>query len=199
MLTNLCYVWAFFAVLLALPNVWKLIKRKTTFQELKKQAENNPKYFNLSVGLINILVAIILILDNPSFSQLIRIHDIEKMPEGTYCFYVELNSNGKTYVVPASVIKEHNDNSEIYSLRKVVFTNGDQIHFDSERIHINSQTRINSTQGDAYYCTLLNQHAYSPYITETNDINVWDLLFLVFVEGCCLFFASIFLFRPKKN
>lgn len=130
------------------------------------------------------------IITSTAIHQLVGVHNLQLKPEGTYCFYVEANRYGaNTYVLPAQVRVEK-DTEEVsegkkrtftyYYIEKVFFSNGGWLDTEeSEPTEINESTYYYDYDADdEWELVLLNEHAYSPYVPETNNADWLDITFL---------------------
>lgn len=130
------------------------------------------------------------LITNTAVHQLVGIHNLNLKPEGTYCFYVEAHRyGGKTYTLPAqiSVEKETVEVSEeksktytYYYIEKVFFSNGGWLDTsDNESVKIGESAHHWTADGEEWELTLLNEHAFSPSVTETNNATEIDIAFLL--------------------
>ena len=148
------------------------------------------------------------IITSTTVHQLIGIHNLEIKPEGTYCFYVEATrSGGKTYTLPAQirVEKETEEVAEgksrtytYYYVEKVFFSNGGWLDFEHEdSVDINDTTLMCNDE-DEWRIRLLNEHAYSPYVTETSNAESDDIAWM-FVETIPVLFLLCACLIPLKE
>ena len=180
-----CWLLLFF-------ELWKVIKHVTRKEwipfrsfvnDIKSQALGTAGRFSKPILIIALAGSVV---TSTAVHQLVGVHDLRLKPRGTYCFYVEAsNKNGKTYTLPAEIRVEietedvGNDKWEThkyYYIEKVFFSNGGWLDVSD-----NSPTEI----GDASYyyvrnaeedwkLTLLNEHAYTPHVAETNNATPAD-------------------------
>ena len=150
---------------------------KEWISDIKYEVQNFAGNFT-NVFLIISLIATL--LTNTAIHQLVGIHNLKLKPEGTYCFYVEAHRyGGKTYTLPAQirVEKETDEVSEgktrtytYYYIEKVFFSNGGWLDAeDYEPDSINEPSYHYESKGDGWELVLLNEHAYSPNVEETNN------------------------------
>lgn len=129
------------------------------------------------------------LLTNAAVHQIVGVHNLKIKPAGTYCFYVEASRfDGKTYTVPAEVkiekeTEEVGDNKErtytYYYIKRLFFSNGTEIEIDVwDSVQINKATYHTDSNGGEWELTLLNKHAYSPQIEETNNASWFDITIL---------------------
>lgn len=122
--------------------------------------------------------------------QIVGIHNLELKSSGTYCFFVEAKrAGGTSYVLPAQIrvepeTYEYSDGKTKtyinYYIEKVCFSNGSILEIDDpEDIGINETVYYSAPNGDEWALTLLNKHAYSPYVIETNKATPLAITYLV--------------------
>lgn len=159
--------------------------------------------------IILIISSIALLVTNTTIHQFVGINNLELKPEGTYCFYVEATSNsGKNYTLPAQ-IRIEKESEEVgegkertytyYYIEKVVFSNGGYLNTeDLESVKINEATYFYDNDDNEWELVLLNEHAYSPDIKETNNATWFDITFLS-LEIISISILLYALFKNKKN
>lgn len=210
MIEAFAYLWAFFSSLLGLEGLCEVFKGKTSFRNLQANRSCGSKLGDIALGLVNIFIAFYCVFADSSLLELVGVQDLERKPEGTYCFYVELSTKTKTYTVPAEIHKTidiyeardgDTERNVRYYLNKVVFTNGNEIWFDDEVVP-NDVVYVYSSRDEEYTCKLLNKHAYSPQIEETDIFDFRDVVSLVllpFIFVGCLFTAAVQLVPMKEQ
>ena len=143
---------------------------------------------NLTKNLI-IISSVALLLTSPTIHQLVGINNIKLKPEGTYCFYVEAKKQGeKTYTLPAKIRieeerEEVSENKEriyrFYYIEKVYFPNGGWLDTeDLDEVELNEASYFYDDNDDEWELTLLNEHAYTPEVAETNNATWIQIVFL---------------------
>lgn len=144
---------------------------------------------NISTGLL-VISLVGALITNTAVHQMVGIHNLELLPEGTYCFYVQAcQYGGKTYTLPAQIeiekesVEVSDEKSKTYTyyyIEKVYFSNGGYIDADDgEHDRIGKTSYLYDSNDDEWELVLLNEHAYSPYISETNNAQWIDILFLM--------------------
>lgn len=139
--------------------------------------------------LVLIVSAIALLLTNTTIHQFVGINNLKLKPEGTYCFYVEATRNyGKTYTLPAQIRieKERDEVGEgkertytYYYIEKVIFSNGGYLDTENlDRVEINEASYFYDNEDNEWELVLLNEHAYSPNVKETNNATWFGITFL---------------------
>ena len=172
---------------------WEVIKNRTS-----KESFSIKRYVkeinNQTLGVLGsfakpiLIVALIAnIVTDTTVHQLVGVHSLPSKPTGTYCFYVEASRyGGKTYTLPAEIRVEietedvGNDKTETrkcYYIEKVFFSNGGWLDTaDLYSIEINETVHFcDYDTDDEWKLTLINKHAYTPYVTETDNATPADV------------------------
>ena len=184
-----------FSILILIYYIWVGIKQKLSFSEwtslIKYENSNLLGHYS---QIILIIAAVAMLITNTAVHQLVGVNNLELKPEGTYCFYVEATRDGgKTYTLPAQIRieKETDEVAEgktrtytYYHIEKVFFSNGGYLDtVDTDPVEINKSTYYYDGEND-WSLVLLNEHAYSPNVEETNNATWPELLFLIFESAC---------------
>jgi hypothetical protein len=196
--------------------VWKAVKslfrrEKLSFADWAGAMKNEILGFagNISIPLL-IISLLATLITNTAIHQLVGIHNLHLKPEGTYCFYVEAHRYGaKTYTLPAQIriAKETEEVSEgkertftYYYIEKVFFSNGGWLEAEcDEPVDIGeSSSHYDSDTDDEWELTLLNEHAYSPYVTETNNADWLDVVFML-IDVIPIAFSLYILCRREQH
>lgn len=151
-----------------------------------------------------LLVILASLITSQAVHQLVGIHNLELKPEGTYCFYVEAtNEKGKTYVLPAEidVVIEYADQvSKEYYVKTVYFSNGGYLEtYDMDPLEIGDHSWHETYDGDEWKIRLLNKHAYSPEVEETNNAAPSDIAYLIVELLIPAFFLFALLYKRKPK
>ena len=123
------------------------------------------------------------ILSYPGFHQLIGLHNLEFEETGTHCYFVTISNEKHSYTLPAeiSIEEESTDTSHKirrYYIEKVYFSNGGFLQFDErDYVQIGKTYSFYDQDEQLWDCVLLNQHAFSPYIQETNHAPWYSVVF----------------------
>lgn len=173
---------------------WEAIKNKTSKESFSikryvKEIKNQTLGVAGSFAKPILIVALIAnIVTDTTVHQLVGVHSLPLKPTGTYCFYVEASRyGGKTYTLPAEIRVETenedvgNDKLETrkcYYIEKVFFSNGGWLDtVDLRSVGINETVHFcDYDTDDEWKLTLLNEHAYTPYATETDNATPTDVL-----------------------
>lgn len=169
---------------------------------------------SLSLGLFSsktffILALLAAFITNATVHQLVGIHNLYLKPEGTYCFYVEANrSDGKVYTLPAKVRitkdpkepdHERGKSTTYYYIEEIYFSNGGWLDTkDNEDVAINEQSYLYDSDGIRWSVVLLNEHAYSPHVEETNNAG-WLGVTLALMEIVPIAFSLYILCRKDQQ
>ncbi len=170
--------------------------------EVQGVAGNHTKVF-LIISMIAILIT------NTALHQIVGIHNLKIKPEGTYCFYVEASRlGGKTHTVPAE-IKIEKETEEVgdkertytyYYIERLAFPNGTEIEIDVwDSVQINKSAYHIDSNGDEWELTLLNKHAYSPQIEETNNADWFSISILAIETLSVAFSLFVLCWKDKIN
>lgn len=142
----------------------------------------------LAIGLLGVLIT------NAAVHQLVGIHNLELKPEGTYCFYVEAHrEGGNTYTLPAEIEVSDTESQTHtnYYIKKVLFSNGSWLDADDgEPDDIGKPSAFFDDDSD-WELTLLNEHAYSPLVKETDNADWLDITFLLINLSAVAMFLRI--------
>jgi len=184
-----------FSILIVIYYIWVGIKQKLSFSKwislIKYENSNLLGHYS---QIILIVVAIAMLNTNPAVHQLVGVNNLELKPEGTYCFYVEaMRDGGRTYTLPAQ-IRVENETHDVgegktrtyrhYYIERVFFSNGGYLDtVDTDSVDINESTSYYDGE-DYWSLVLLNEHAYSPNVEETNNATWPEILFLIFKSAC---------------
>lgn len=196
--------------------IWKAIRNlikgdKITFSDWIEQIRKEVLGFAGSITKPILIISLAgIIITNSAIHQLVGIHNLLLKPEGTYCFYVEASPNdGKTYTLPAQIRVER-ESKEIaegkektytcYYIDKVFFSNGGWLdNEDGEPVEINKPTYYYDYDSDEKWkLVLLNEHAYSQYVNETNNADLVDITFM-FLDVIPIAFYLYVLCRKEKR
>ncbi|MGN0451352.1 MAG: hypothetical protein ACI4FN_04455 [Acutalibacteraceae bacterium] len=150
------------------------------------------------------------LISNNVVQELVGIDDIRLKSDGVYSYYVEISNDKYSYTLPAQIrIDTETDDSDSdrgitktynhYTVEKVYFTNGGYLDFDFDYITDIKETSYGIDQkGDYWECTILNKHAYSPYIKETSAFNFINI-FLLILEIVTIGFVTLTLIINQKH
>lgn len=185
---------SFFCVVTVFYWIYKAIQSKAkgwpfTIKDWVLQIQGETQGFFGKATTIVIVVGLIgSIITNTAAHQLVGIHNLVLLPEGTYCFFVEISpsyeDDGITLPAKVSVEKEiedvGNDRSKThirYYVKNVFLPTGENIDIDVlEPAEIGESVYHRDTSGNEWSITLLNKHGYSPYVEESNNASWIDIL-----------------------
>ena len=149
-------------------------------------------------SIIILIVALVsVLLTSTVIHQLVGINNLELKPSGTYCFYVEAtNASDKTYTLPAQ-IRVEKETEEVregkertytyYYIEKVFFSDGEYLDAKNlDEVQIGKASTFYDDSDHRWQLVLLNEHAYSPQVKETNNADWLSTTFLL-VELFSLF------------
>lgn len=188
-------------------SVWAVIKKRrakepVTFrgwlQDLKHDVRTSFKGYSFLLLTAAILATLI---TKPAIHQLVGIHNLELKPEGVYCFYVDAYSYGnKTYTLPAKVRVIKDDHDIDYQIERVYFSNGGWLNTENtDRTEVREPFYFEDAQGKEWELMLLNKHAYSPYVKETDNATPRDIAWVIFDVLPFAFLLFVSLIKEKAN
>lgn len=139
---------------------------------------------------ILIVTSIAGLLTNTTIHELVGVNNLKLKPEGIYCFYVKaMDETGETYIVPAEVEieKESEDVGDwetrtytYYYIKTVILSNDTYLYTeDTGNVEINQAVQFCDDDEKLWELVLLNEHAYSPMIQETNNATWIKVSFLI--------------------
>jgi hypothetical protein len=170
--------------------------------------DNLDDFFGRATKPILIVALVSTLLTNTAVHQFVGVYNLNILPEGTYCFYVEASQyGGKVYTVPAEVrVEKETDESDdkrrtytYYYIDRFFFSNGNEIKLVAlDSVEINKSDYHIDSNGKEWDITLLNKHAYSPHVKETNYTD-WLGITILAIEVIPLLFFLIIFFRKEKN
>ena len=181
-------------------NVWDaicdLVKKEFSLARWISEIKRNYGFGRFTKPLLIAALASV-ILTNTAVHQFIGLYNLNILPVGTYCFYVEASQpGGKVYTVPAEVVIDDETN---YYIKRFFFSNGNEIKLvELDSVEINESDYHIDYEGEDWKITLLNKHAYSPHVKETNHTN-WLGITILSIEVIPLLFFLIIFFRKGKN
>ena len=140
------------------------------------------------------LCLLICVFSNRSFYRWVGCDDIRTMPAGEYCYYVEVNREyGNTYTLPAKIEvskdgytvtdsdgNEHTRTYSAYRLITVYFNNGGFLRVDGEEFELGKPFSFTDQDDEYWECRFVNERCSDAPFNETNPINEWDTVRLVF-------------------
>lgn len=150
------------------------------------------------------------IISSTVVHQAVGIFHLETLPNGIYCFYVEATpSKGNTYVLPGQIeiydesidLGDSQETRRLYFIEAVYFPDGKRIDADDgEADYIDKPSYIYDENETEWKLTLMNKHAYSPYIEETNNATWFDITFFVLqLSVYSLLICAWFCKDPQKS
>ncbi len=203
-------IYALFSILNL---IYNLIKKKVFRKEYGEFAidlyvalcERVPVWFTL-FAVLTLMSAVL----TETTLQKMGVYDLELLPEGQYCFYVELERNDKTYTVPARIEisdeyktyydshgREKEQKRTYYYIHNVYWSNGGYSTFENyEELDINHSVNIIDGREHEYSCTLLNEHAYTSQFEETQPPTKNYIIMLM--ESFCVIFCWVYSVKHRK-
>lgn len=178
--------------LISLGGKWIFRKQKPTVSDffVSRMGGNPPTPSKKITWSLVVIVALSLFLyDSATFRELVGIHTIEDLNDGTHCYYVEVSDGYSEYVLPGQIsidVQEYDDEyTRYYYIDRVYFSNGEYLDFSDDGwnyvTNINKYVRLDDQYGDTWLCKIINEHAYCPHVEETSYISVASVLEVVFV------------------
>lgn len=152
----------------------------------------------MSAGIFT-LCLLISLFSNPNFYRFVGCEDIRTMPEGEYCYYVEVNSelNDRSYTLPARVKISKSEHIS-YHLSEVYFSNGGYLRASDEEFVIGEPFSFIDQDGNYWDCSFTNKRCGDAPFTEDSDVRAEYTVLLTF-NVLMLILAYISLFREAKE
>lgn len=188
----------------------RIVKSEFSFTEWIGDIRNEVcSWFGKYAKPLLMVALISTLLTNTTVHQIVGIYNLKILPAGTYCFYVEAHRiGGKTYTIPSEVkiekeTEEVGDNRErtytYYYIERLFFSNGTEIEIDVwDSVQINESAYHTDSNGEEWELTLLNKHAYSPQMEETNNTD-WFGVTLLVIEVLSVAFLLFAMYWKKSN
>lgn len=188
-----------------------LNSRNMSFNTWSRQFQDNVSGFWGDIAKPFLILALIAtLITNTAIHQIVGIHNLELKPDGVYCFYVEASrSSEKSYTLPAQILvvtesfeagEGRNVNRRKYYIQQVFFSNGGYLDTNEcESIEIGEACCYYDTNtDDEWDLVLLNEHAYSPHVVESNNAN-WLNTILLVVKLSSISFTLYVLCHKRKS
>ena len=127
---------------------------------------------------VSILAMCFALAVSPVVHKAIGLHNLLLEDEGVHCYYIKITDYKNTYTLPAGIRIEKEETTNFY-LEKVYFSNGECLDFsDNDSIYIDDPSYMYDQNDKEWEVRLINEHAYSQYIQETDESVVY-IVFLV--------------------
>lgn len=155
---------------------------------------------------------------NASFQQKIGLYNYNLLKEGTYCFNIKVissydNEDLEGNIYPAQIHISHEDDeiegdyfdkhrTKINIFLDAIYINDTILKFDNFEydmpISVNKEFYAVDNEENEYDLKLLDKHAYSKHVKETNNCTKINILFLL-IESFSIIFAIRALLLIKKE
>lgn len=168
------------AILFCLHCVIMLVLRDS---DLRKTIVDRMKDRRILATGLFALCLIICVFSNRSFYRWVKCDDISTMPEGEYCYYVEVNRefSDSVYTLPAKIVVSHSDSGyRTYHIENVYFDNGGYLQLFDEEFEIDEPFSFNDQNEEYWDCTFTNKRCSDAPFNETKDVSDWDTIRLTF-------------------
>lgn len=183
---------------------------KLSFAKLVSKVKCGIYDFTGKHAIILLIVALFSVfITDTTFHQLIGIHNLRIKPEGTYCFYVDVTfAGGESSVLPASVRIEKDEEdvgdkvkvNTNYYVESIALSDGTLLDVDDQFADdINEVSDVYVTDSHIVELSLLNKHAFSPYVQETNNATPFAITYLLLKIVSILFFFIICVSTSDEN
>lgn len=174
-------------------------------------------FFRIATVILSIGLCCTIFL-NASFQQKIGLYNYNLLKEGTYCFNIKVvssynNEKLKGNIYPAKIHISHEDDeiegdyfdkhrTKINIFLDAIYVNNTIIKFDNFEydipISVNKKFYAIDNEENEYDLILLDKHAYSKHVKETNNCTKINILFLL-IESFSIIFAIRALLLMKKE
>lgn len=126
-----------------------------------------------SVPLFFVIFLAICIGLNPNIYRWLGNEDIETMPNGKYCYYVELgryeDTESRVYTLPAKIEVYHGEYGKSYRLHTVYFSNGGYLDADGEQLYLDEDIGFTDQNGEYWVGTFTNDRCSPSSFVESDD------------------------------
>lgn len=153
-----------------------------------------PRFAAITVNLLLVFIALFM---NNHFVISLGCTDLEVMPEGRYCYYVEAtNEKGKTYTLAANILKE---GSNAYAIENVYFNNGGYLYFDiCDYEEFDDELYVFDQDGKEWTIKLTNKKASHSSVLEEKEFGASPTFFYI-ITGLFTANTLSYLFAPRKR
>ena len=191
--------------------ILKLDHKKITINSIQERIFKTFCKFNIKfITPLFVFGLFSIIISSPVVKEKLGIYDITQMPEGTYCYYVEISDDSHKYTLPAEIIiikeKSYDEEGDVdiytnYYVNRVYFTNGGYLYFDDdEPVYKINQKYSSYDQNEKFWnYKILNKHAYSPYVNETKLGNKPKIILALNVIGCLIVIFSLLFYKKEQQ
>ncbi len=182
--------------LICISCVFLILAKKSSIREDIVFYMEDHKVISAGVFAVCLLISL---FSNPNFYRFVGCEDIRTMPEGEYCYYVEVNReiDDRIYTLPAKV-KVSKDEYTSYRLSEVYFSNGGYLRVSDEELDVDEPFSFIDQDGDYWDCSFTNNRCSDTPFTEDSDTPVTYTVLLAF-NVLILVLAYISLLRDTKK
>lgn len=133
---------------------------------------------------------------NPNVSRWRGNNDIESMPVGEYCYYVEIgreaDTESRTYTLPAKIEVYRSDYGKAYRLKNVYFNNGGYLYIDDGEFELKEELYFVDQNGEWWEGTFTNERcAPAPFVESDDTPVIYTILFTFDVLVLVLTYISL--------
>lgn len=176
--------------------IYLILARKSSVREDIVVYMEDHKVASAGVFALCLLISL---FSNTNFYRFVGCEDIRTMPEGEYCYYVEINRelDDRTYTLPAKV-KVSKGEYTSYRLSEVYFSNGGYLRVSDEEFDVDEPFSFIDQDGDYWDCSFTNNRCSDAPFVEDSDTPVTYTVLLTF-NVLILVLAYISLLRDAKE
>lgn len=158
--------------------IYLILARKSSVREDIVFYMEDHKVTSASIFALCLLISL---FSNPNFYRFVGCEDIRTMPEGEYCYYVEVNReiDDRIYTLPAKV-KITKDEYTYYRLSEVYFSDGGYLRVSDEDLDVDEPFSFIDQDGDYWDCSFTNNRCGDTPFTEDSDTPVTYTVLLTF-------------------
>lgn len=141
--------------------------------DTRQIVENHMLHSPGSVPIFFVICLAFCIGLNPNVYRWFGNEDIDTMPVGEYCYYVEIgryeDTESRVYTLPAKIEVYRGEYGKSYRLHTVYFSNGGYLDADGERLYLDEGIGFTDQNGEYWVGEFTNERcAPSPFV-ESND------------------------------
>ena len=133
---------------------------------------------------------------NPNVYRWLGNDDIDSMPVGEYCYYVnvgrEFDTYNRTYTLPAKIEVYRSDSGKAYRLKNVYFENGGYLSVENGEFEPKEELYFSDQDDDWWIGSFSNERCAPAPFVESNDTPIlYTILFITDILVLLLTYISL--------